>query len=1151
MHPGPVLLRDRPDEHPGRAAAQGGRGDPGAFQRLPGGLQEEALLRVHRLRLTRRDAEGLRVEPGGLVEEAALAGGGAAGAVEAVQVPAPVLGEAADRVAAGVEQVPQLLGGTDAAGGADGRADDRDRLFRGAGRGRGPRCGRGGPGGGGEVVGEGLRGRVVEDQGGGQVQAGGGGEPGAQLDAHEGVEPQVAEGAFGPRRRRSLVREDVGGLCQDQREDGSRVAEVEALGAGRGGGCGDRAGSGGGRWRDGLRRASGRVRLLRPVVAALEGVGRQRDAPGVPHPGGGRPVDLRAADEQLGGGGQGGGGLGASGPEGRDGDDAVVAATAVGGAVVDGRREGRAGGELQEGRGAEVQRGPQAVVEPYGLAGVPGPVAGVQRPPVAGAADEPAGEVGDEGDTRDVVADGLGVGAEGVQHRVHAGRVEGVADPQLLGAAPGPRPVVPGVADGVGVAGEDHGAGPVDGGDAETAGVRVEQREDLVLGGLDREHRPAAGQLLHEPAPGGDEGGRVGQGERPGDVGGGQFADRVAEEQGGADAPVLEEADQGRLEGEEGGLGVAGAVEQGGPLAAGLGVQDLPHGVVEVGLQGRRDLVEGAGEDRLGGVQLAAGPGPLAALAGQQEADPAGRRETADRGVGGAAPGEGGEPGEGGGGVVGEDGGAVGEEGAGGGEGVGDVGERGVRVAGEVVVEPGGLGAEGVGGTGGEGEDGRGRRGAGRLRFRGVVPGRSGLRPAGGRGRFEDEVAVGAAHAEGADGGERRTAGVRPLLGPGGDAQVEPVERDGGVCALEVEAGDEAAVVEQERRLDQARDAGGAFQVADVGLDRPDRYGPAGRTGGAEHRAEGARLDGVADAGAGAVEFHVVDVGGVDARVGVGQAQELALGLLAGHGQGVPAAVVVDGAAPDDAEDPVAVGLGVGEAFEDDGGAALTAYVAVGPVVEGVAAAVGRERAEGVRRLGPAGGEVEVDASGEGDGGLAQPQAGAGEVDGDQGGGLGGVHGEAGAAQPERVRDAVGDHAAVDAGEGVRGGRGGGGPGERGPVVGHGAHEDARPLTAQPVGGEPGVLQGLPGQFEDEPLLGVDRPGLARGDPEEPGVESGDVLQVSGPAPGGQAPAGRGLADRVAAFPEEAPEGVRAGGAGQAAGEADHRDGLAAAGGLL
>ena len=72
---------------------------PASLQRLPGGLQQQPLLGIHRQRLARADAEEGGVELAGVVQEPALAGVARAGAlgvgvVERVEVPAAVGGEA-------------------------------------------------------------------------------------------------------------------------------------------------------------------------------------------------------------------------------------------------------------------------------------------------------------------------------------------------------------------------------------------------------------------------------------------------------------------------------------------------------------------------------------------------------------------------------------------------------------------------------------------------------------------------------------------------------------------------------------------------------------------------------------------------------------------------------------------------------------------------------------------------------------------------------------------------------------------------------------------------------------------------------------------------------------------------------------------------
>ncbi len=120
-------------EYPCHPLAQGSRVHPRRFQRLPGGLQEQTLLGVHRQRLARGDAEELGVEATGLGEEAAMdAVGGAAvigvRVIEALGAPAPVGGELADPLPSRGHQAPELLGGADGPRVATGHADDRDRL---------------------------------------------------------------------------------------------------------------------------------------------------------------------------------------------------------------------------------------------------------------------------------------------------------------------------------------------------------------------------------------------------------------------------------------------------------------------------------------------------------------------------------------------------------------------------------------------------------------------------------------------------------------------------------------------------------------------------------------------------------------------------------------------------------------------------------------------------------------------------------------------------------------------------------------------------------------------------------------------------------------------------------------------------------------
>ncbi len=155
--------------------------------------------------------------------------------------------------------------------------------------------------------------------------------------------------------------------------------------------------------------------------------------------------------------------------------------------------------------------------------------------------------------------------AELLQHVLHVRGVEGVADRQPLGLRAALAPQGDELLDGVLVAGDDRGAGAVDPGDRDALAVAVgvQGGEDVVLGRLDRRHRAAGAGGLHEPAALGDEVAGVGQAQHAGQVGGGDLADRVAEEVVGAQAPVLGQAEQRGLHGEQRRLGEDGHVQQG------------------------------------------------------------------------------------------------------------------------------------------------------------------------------------------------------------------------------------------------------------------------------------------------------------------------------------------------------------------------------------------------------------------------------------------------------------------------------------------------------------------------------------------------------------------------------------------------------------
>ena len=108
-----VVERETPDEHPDVGAGQCVGGDSAVFQRLPGGLQQQALLRVEGVRLARRDSEELGVELVDLAEETAsagddLAGLARAGIVIAGSVPS-CFGNGPGGVDFAAQQIPEAL----------------------------------------------------------------------------------------------------------------------------------------------------------------------------------------------------------------------------------------------------------------------------------------------------------------------------------------------------------------------------------------------------------------------------------------------------------------------------------------------------------------------------------------------------------------------------------------------------------------------------------------------------------------------------------------------------------------------------------------------------------------------------------------------------------------------------------------------------------------------------------------------------------------------------------------------------------------------------------------------------------------------------------------------------------------------------------
>ncbi|GCB43498.1 hypothetical protein SNL152K_783 [Streptomyces sp. NL15-2K] len=545
------------------------------------------------------------------------------------------------------------------------------------------------------------------------------------------------------------------------------------------------------------------------------------------------------------------------------------------------------------------------------------------------------------------------------------------------------------------------------------------------------------------------------------------------------------------------------------------------------------------GEGGLVGAPLLGQPRRVRDVLGEDERHLTGAGPLGNRGLA-QGPGEGGAVGSG-------DGEAVLVGAAAHGQRVGDVGQGAWVVALKVVVEvagqvPGGRGQRGRR-TGGHHQHLRRARGPG---------------DRGGRSLLEDGVRVGAADAEGAD-----ARAQRPLRRPGhgvrADLEGARREVDGRVGRLVVDGRHQRPVPHHQRRLDHTRDTGRRVQVADVGLHRADGAEPGVAGGLPERPGERRYLDRVAEPGGGAVRLDVPDGARVDAGDGVRLADDGGLPGGAGRGEAdLPGAVVVGRRALDDGVDGVPVGDRVLQELQDDHAHAVAEHGAAGVGVEGAHVPVlGQDRALLVQvplRLR----QFDGDTARQRHVALAVDQALAGQVDGDEGGGTGGLDGVARSLEVELVRQPGGQEVLVVA-DHHREVAGGGGLVDVGQdlllEVGvdrrSGVDADQPVVAARVV---TGVLQRGVACRQQDPVLRVGDRGLGRSELEVPGVEQVHVRDD---------PVGRHVArvvqqplghprrrqflaaeagDALAALSQQAPEGVQVVGTGETPGHTDDRD---------
>ncbi len=149
-----------------------------------------------------------------------------------------------------------------------------------------------------------------------------------------------------------------------------------------------------------------------------------------------------------------------------------------------------------------------------------------------------------------------------------------------------------------------------------------------------------------------------------------------------------------------------------------------------------------------------------------------------------------------------------------------------------------------------------------------------------------------------------------------------------------------------------------------------------------------------------------------------------------------------------------------------------------------------------------------------------------------------GVHRQRGTVDPQGVSDPPGRQAEAAAGKAIRPLHGMRIGGQQLVVAVRQAHEHTGQRVGHRLPGQPGMLHGLPGGFQQQPVLRVDRGGLALVDPEEIGIEAGDVIEERAPLRHrptrhprlgvvvlvGVPPVGRNLGDQVIAAQQRLPQ---------------------------
>ncbi|RYJ29956.1 hypothetical protein CU044_1310 [Streptomyces sp. L-9-10] len=617
-----------------------------------------------------------------------------------------------------------------------------------------------------------------------------------------------------------------------------------------------------------------------------------------------------------------------------------------------------------------------------------------------------------------------------------------------------------------------HGRGAVDGGDRHLVLTLEQQRKDLVLRRPDRDHRTTGRQRPHQPRPGDHQRAGVLQREHPRHMRRRDLTDRMPRHEVRDHTPRLHQPEQRHLHREQRRLSERGVIQQISVLAPHHLTQRPP----QLGIQHREYGIQRLREHREPPVQLAAHPQPLTALTGEEEgtltgchhARHSGRVRFAGRQCRQRALRVGG--------VAGQYDRAVLEHRTARHQREADVHRTRSRARPDEGQQPPRLIRQRLWGPAREHPRHHARLHTRDL-GRGAGPGEDRSPDDGGR-LFQDDVGVRPADTERRDSRPPRAAGLRPLhrLRQQLHGTRRPVDMRRRLGHMERPR--QHPVPHRHHHLDHSGDTGRGLRVTDVRLHRAQQQRTLGVAIAPVRREECLRLDRVAERRPRTVRLHHIDVVGRESATGQRLTDHALLRRTVRRRQPVRRTVLVDRAAAQQGEHLVAVAPRVGQPLQHQHADALRPGDAVGRLGERLGPAVGGQTAcPGELDEGARGGH-DGDTAGQCQRAFTAPQGLRGQMHADQGGGARGVHGHRRAFEPQRVRDTAGGHtrrAAVAAEGFVLLARE-----QRPVVVVHDTGEDAGPAVAQRDGVDTGALDGLPGEFEQQALLGVGGHRLAR-----------------------------------------------------------------------